>query len=168
MQVISKVACSGLAALLLTGSVSVAQPAYALTRAEQEQEVLKQQEKLEFALKLQENARKAALLAREQQLENSVNQMETAIQRKLIEEQANQQAAEAKGLSDRAARIEIETEQIKDQEASLKAAAAKAEAQLGQATLVEKAREVEEQQAVDQATSSILDLLGLKESDFGF
>lgn len=58
-------ACSGLAAaLLLTGSLSMAQPAHALTRAEQEQEVLKQREKLEFALKQQENARKAALLAR--------------------------------------------------------------------------------------------------------
>lgn len=64
-QVASKAACSGLAAaLLLTGSLSVVQPAYALTRAEQEQEVLKQREKLEFALKLQENARKAALLAK--------------------------------------------------------------------------------------------------------
>lgn len=45
--------------------------------------------------------------------------METAIQRKLIEEEANKQAAAAKGLAERAARIEAEAAQVKAQEAAV-------------------------------------------------
>jgi hypothetical protein len=67
----------------------------------------------------------------------------------------------------RAARIQAEADQIKAQEAALQVAAAKAEAQLQRAELVEKAKEVEQQQAVTKAAGSFMDLLGLTEADLG-
>jgi hypothetical protein len=67
----------------------------------------------------------------------------------------------------RAARIQAEADQIKAQEAALKVAAAKAEAQLQRAELVEKAKEAEQQQQVQKAAGSFMDLLGLTEADLG-
>lgn len=49
----------------------------------------------------------------------------------------------------------------------MQVAAAKAEAALGQAKIVEQAREVEEQQSVDKAATSIMDMLGLSPADLG-
>jgi hypothetical protein len=67
----------------------------------------------------------------------------------------------------RAVRIAEEEEQIRAQEAALRVAAAKAQAALAQADVVERAREVAEQQQVAKAGDSVMDLLGLKPSDFG-
>jgi hypothetical protein len=49
----------------------------------------------------------------------------------------------------------------------LQVAAAKAEAQLQRAELVEQAREVGEQQQVTKAAGSFMDLLGLTDADLG-
>jgi hypothetical protein len=49
----------------------------------------------------------------------------------------------------------------------LQVAAAKAEAQLQRAELVEKAKEAGEQQQVTKAAGSFMDLLGLSDKDLG-
>lgn len=67
----------------------------------------------------------------------------------------------------RALRIAEETEKIKQQEAALQVAAAKASAQLDREELVEKAREVEKQQEVSKSANSFMDLLGLTDADLG-
>lgn len=67
----------------------------------------------------------------------------------------------------RALRIEQEANQIKAQEAQLQVAVAKAEAQIDREAMVEKAREVEQQQEIKKAEGSFMDLLGLSKSDLG-
>lgn len=67
----------------------------------------------------------------------------------------------------RALRIEEAAEKIKQQEAAIQVAAAKASAQLDQLQIVEKAREVEKQQELSKATNSFMELLGLTEADLG-
>ncbi|KAF6262950.1 hypothetical protein COO60DRAFT_1493531 [Scenedesmus sp. NREL 46B-D3] len=136
-------------------------------RRAQEEQLQQQLSKVEYIIRQQENARKAELQGSRQVLENQVNQAEVAIQRKLVEEEANQKAAAAKGEAERAARIAAEEQQVKAQEAALQVAAAKAEAQLQRAELVEQAKEVGQQQQVQKAAGSFMDLLGLTEADLG-
>lgn len=56
---------------------------------------------------------------------------------------------------------------IKEREEVVAVAAARAEAQLARASMVEQAREVSEQQAVAKAGGSVMELLGLKPEDLG-
>ena len=60
-------------------------------------------------------------------------------------------------LIDRAARIEAEAEAISQQEAALQLAAAKAEASLDRAELLEKAKEVASEQQINKAAEGVLD-----------
>ena len=92
-------------------------------------------------------------------------QLEDSIQQKLTEEAANERAAASKGDDARARRIEADALRIRQQEAGLLVAAAKAEAQLDREALVEKAREAGQAQQLDKASGSIMSLLGLTAKD---
>ncbi|WIA18235.1 hypothetical protein OEZ85_009704 [Tetradesmus obliquus] len=158
---------SGLALSVAVQGAAAAPIRLEAKRVEQEEMLQQQLSKIEYLIQQQDNARKAELQGSRQALESQVNQAEVAIQRKLVEEAANQTAAAAKGEAERAARIAAEAQQIKAQEVALKAAAAKAEGQLQRAELVEKAKEAGEQQQVAKAAGSFMDLLGLTEADLG-
>ncbi|KAF8061948.1 hypothetical protein HT031_004208 [Scenedesmus sp. PABB004] len=123
-------------------------------RAEKEAALAEQLQKLEYAFEQEQTARRAQLVGQRQVLENQVEQVETVLQRKLIEETANEQAAASKGEVQRAARIAAEADQVRAQEAALQVAAAKAEAQLARAELVEKATEAAEKQQSDRERQS--------------
>lgn len=158
---------SGLALSVAVQGAAAAPIRLEAKRIEQEEMLQQQLSKIEYLIQQQDNARKAELQGSRQALESQVNQAEVAIQRKLVEEAANQKAAATKGEAERAARIAAEAQQIQAQEVALKAAAAKAEGQLQRAELVEKAKEVGEQQQVAKAAGSVMELLGLTEADLG-
>jgi hypothetical protein len=60
-------------------------------------------------------------------------------------------------LTDRAVRIQAEAEAISQQEAALELAAAKAEASLDRAELLEKAKEVASEQKINRAGQGVFD-----------
>lgn len=150
---------SSIAAGMVGVSLLMSQaPALAQDRVIEEalstEEVLQtESQRLQYMLQQQSLVKKAQIEAQRQQLLQQRSSLESALQLKITEQRASALAAKAKGDTTRYQELEAETARLEETGQKVKAAAAKIEAQLSRAEMLERARTVAGQQTIQRAVA---------------